>query len=64
LKLGGFRGGNPGEVETPRFDAHVFQQSFEQGKFPSGVIISGDVMTVSGMASGYPDPIRPAKKSA
>ena len=25
LKLGGFRGRDPGKVETPRFDAHVFQ---------------------------------------
>jgi hypothetical protein len=42
----------------------MFQQILEQYKFPSGVIITFQVMTVSGVSPGDPDPIGAVAKSS
>jgi hypothetical protein len=49
--------GYPGKVQPPRFYTNMFQQILEQDKFPSGVIITFQVMTVSRVSPGNPDPI-------
>jgi hypothetical protein len=44
-------------MQPPRFYADMFQQILEQDKFPSGVIITFQVMTVPRVSPGDPDPI-------
>jgi hypothetical protein len=46
-KLAGFRRGNPGEMKSTWFYAHIFNEIFEEGEFSSGVIITFQVMAVS-----------------
>jgi len=46
-ELGGFSRGNPGEMESPWFYTHIFNEILEKGKFSPGVIITFQVMAVS-----------------
>ena len=50
-------------MQPPRFYADMSQQILEQDKFPSGVIITFQVMTVSRVSPGDPDPIGPMAES-
>jgi hypothetical protein len=46
-KFGSFSRGNPGEMETAWFYAHMFNEIFEEGEFSPGIIITFQVMAVS-----------------
>ena len=39
------------------FDPDVLQKVFQQGEFPSGVVITFQVMAVARMSAGNPDPV-------
>ena len=50
-------------MEAAGFDTYVFNEILEQGEFPSGIVITFQVMAVSGMSAGDPDSIGPVHKS-
>jgi hypothetical protein len=56
-KLAGFGRRNPGEMEPAGFDTHVFYEILKQGKFPSGVVITFQVMAVARVSAGNPDTV-------
>jgi hypothetical protein len=63
LELGGFGRGYPGELEPFRLEAQVLQEPFKQGELPTGVVVAGNKMAVTGVATGNPDPVRPVAES-
>jgi hypothetical protein len=56
-ELRGFGRGNPGKVEPSRFQADMFEQVFEKSELASCVVITFQVMAVSGVSPGNPDPV-------
>jgi hypothetical protein len=44
-------------VQSPRLDPDVLQQPFQEGEFSPRVVITFQVMAVSGVSPGYPDPV-------
>ena len=50
-------------MESSRFDPYVFKQALEKCEFPSSVVITFQVMAVSGMSPGYPYPVRAVPES-
>jgi hypothetical protein len=48
---------NPRKVESPRFQADMFEQVFEESKLTPCVVITFQVMAVSGVSPGNPDPV-------
>jgi hypothetical protein len=45
-------------VYTTGFEAHIFHKVFEKDESSSKIIITFQVMAISGMSPGNPDPIR------
>jgi len=45
-------------MESVRFNADMLQEPFKQYKLSSSVVITFQVMAVSGVSPGHPDPIR------
>jgi hypothetical protein len=50
-------------MKPARFDAHVFQEPFQKREFPSRIVITFQVMALTGVSPRDPDPIRPPSKS-
>ena len=44
-------------MQSPRFDPDVLQQPFQESEFSSCKVITFQVMTVSGVSPGYPNPV-------
>jgi len=49
---------DPGKLETAGLDPHIFNKIFKQRKFSAGVVITFQVMAISGMSPGHPYTIR------
>jgi hypothetical protein len=58
-----FGGRYPGKLKPSGFKSHIFNQILKKCKFPSGIIITFQVITFPGMSPGYPDTIRPFSQS-
>ena len=56
-KFGGLCRGNPGKLEAAGLDPHIFNKVLKQRKFSSGIVITFQVMAVSGMSPGHPDAV-------
>jgi hypothetical protein len=56
-EFGGFGRRDPRHVQSISFDPHVFHQVVENGKFPSGVVITFQVMAVTRMSPGHPNAV-------
>jgi hypothetical protein len=50
--------GNPGKLEAAGLNPHIFNKVFKQDKFSSGIVITFQVMAISGMSPGHPDAVR------
>lgn len=50
-------------MQSISLNSHVLQQVCKQGELPTGIIITFQVMAVSGMSAGDPDAIGPVHKS-
>jgi len=50
--------GNPGKLEAAGLNPHIFNKVFKQGKFSSGIVITFQVMAISGMSPGHPYAVR------
>ena len=44
-------------MESSRLNADMLQEPFEQGEFPSGVVITFQVMAVARVSPGYPNSV-------
>jgi hypothetical protein len=44
-------------MKSAGFNTHVFYEVLKQGKFPSGVVITFQVMAVARVSAGNPDPV-------
>jgi hypothetical protein len=62
-ELRGLGGGDPGKMKPSRFQADMFEQVFEKGELASCVVITIQVMAVSGVSPGNPDPVHTVPES-
>jgi hypothetical protein len=56
-ELCGLSRGNPRKVKSSRFQADMFEQVLEESELASCVVITFQVMAVSGVSPGNPDPV-------
>jgi hypothetical protein len=45
-------------MQAVRLNSHIFGQIFKQSKFAAGIVITFQVMAVSGMSPGHPHAVR------
>ena len=57
-ELGPFGRGDPREVQPSLFNPNVLQQVFQEREFPTGVVITFQVMAFARVSPGHPNPIR------
>ena len=54
-ELGGFGRRDPGKMDAILLDPHMGCQVLEEGEFPTGVVITFQVMAFTRMSAGHPD---------
>ena len=56
-------GRDPGKMKPSRFNPYMFNEVLKQDELSSGIVITFQVMAVSGVSPGDPDAVRPMPQS-